>query len=237
MIIHDDETIVTSVGRMIRNTVSQLPNLETKVSEYPEIFHNEIHLVNEMWTCDGLRKIHLEYGETGKKNGNLEVLHCVFFPDPLYNLPIFGCDIVANHIKVTAAIVDISPVHRNKDIYKKIKPIADQYHDFDFRKLPAWADIFSPYCKFMRLNEDWDKVHYYELLQKYLNVYCEAVNNAEKGSIEAAYKRYQDQTYYCKKQKMNRKTEGVLSQWFDKEWANNYIENTLFDNPKPILNL
>ena len=106
MIIHDDETIVTSISRVIRSTVETLPNLQYKNAEYPEIFHNDIHLVNEMWTCDGLRKIHLEYGETA----NLEVMHCVFFPDPKFNLPIFGCDIVANQHRVTAAIVDLSPV-------------------------------------------------------------------------------------------------------------------------------
>ena len=89
----------------------------------------------------------------------------------------------------------------------------------------------------MRLNEDWEKVNYYEILQKYLEVHCEAVNNAEKGSMEDTYKRYQDQVYYCKKQKMNRKTEAVLSKWFDKEWADNYIDNVLFDNPPPMLTL
>ena len=233
MIIQDDETIVTSISRVIRSTVATLPNLEYKHPEYPEIFHNDIHLVNEMWTCDGLRKIHLEYGETK----NLEVMHCVLFPDPKYKLPIFGCDIVANEHRVTAAIVDLSPVHGVKDVYQKIKPICESYNDFDYRKLPDWADIFSPYCKFMRLNEDWEKVNYYEILRKYLEVYCEAVKNAEKGSIEDTYKRYQDQVYYCKKQKMNRKTEAVLSKWFDKEWADNYIDNVLFDNPPPMLTL
>ena len=36
---------------------------------------------------------------------------------------------------------------------------------------------------------------------------------------------------------MNRKTEAVLSKWFDKEWADNYIDNVLFDNPPPMLTL
>ncbi len=233
MIIKDDESIVTSMARVIRNAVDTLPNVNTKESEFPEIRHNDVHLVNEMWTCDGLRKVHLEYGETG----SLEVMHCVFFPDPLYNLPIFGCDIVANQHRVTAAIVDISPVHGVKDIYKDIKPICEEFHDFDYRKLPAWADIFSPYCKFMRLNEEWEKVAYWQIVDKYLKVFCKEVNNAKKGSIEDAYKRYQDQLYYCKKPKMNRKTEAVLSKWFDKEWADNYIDNVLFDNPPPLLTL
>ena len=45
-------------------------------------------------------------------------------------------------------------------------------------------------------------------------------------------RRYDDQLWYCTSQMKNKKTEAVLSQWFDNSWATKYIQNVLFDKPK-----
>ena len=39
------------------------------------------------------------------------------------------------------------------------------------------------------------------------------------------------------KQKQNKKTEAVLGSWFDPNWAKNYIDTVLFDQPKPFLRM
>ena len=44
-------------------------------------------------------------------------------------------------------------------------------------------------------------------------------------------KRIDDQSWYCTSQRKNKKTKAVLTQWFDEEWADNYINNVLFDKP------
>ena len=98
---------VNEVEHLIKGAVEKLPDLEYKHPGYPEIFHNDVHIVNEMWKCPQLRKIHIETGETK----HLEVLHCVLYPYPEYNLPIFGCDIVDNGKIITAAIADLSLIH------------------------------------------------------------------------------------------------------------------------------
>ena len=62
------------------------------------------------------------------------------------------------------------------------------------------------------------------------------VQNAEKSDDkDATYRRYEDQVYYCEQQKQNKKTETVLSAWFDSKWAKNYIHNVLFDSPKLLV--
>ena len=225
--------IIDDVAQSIRRIAYAIPNLKYLPEDHnTSIVKDDITINNEMWSCAQLRKIHLETCKTKY----LDVLHCVFFPDPRYKLPIFGCDIIANNRIVTAAIVDVSPVKGvRSNFYKDIKPISEKYMDFDFRKLPLWADIFSPHCKFMRLHKQHEQIMYIQLLEEYLTVYVNAVKKAEKDkNLDSSYERYQDQIYYCTQQKRNKKTEAVLGSWFDPNWARDYIDTVLFDKPKPL---
>ena len=43
--------------------------------------------------------------------------------------------------------------------------------------------------------------------------------------------RMDDQIYYCKQQRKNKKTIAVLSNWFDPLFARKYIDEVLFDIP------
>ena len=125
-------SIVEDVSDLIRQVVQELPGFEKMDNEYPEIDHEQVHIVNEMWKSTGLRKIHLE---TGKAQG-MDVLHCVLFPDPRYNIPIFGCDIVATPATVTAAIVDVSPVYGAERVYPDIARVANNFTFKHKRHLP-----------------------------------------------------------------------------------------------------
>jgi phycocyanobilin:ferredoxin oxidoreductase len=223
--------IVSDVADIIRSAVKTLPITKMEC-DFPEIHKDDVTIVNEMWHCPGLRKLHLETGRTK----NLEVLHCVLYPDPAYPIPIFGCDIVANDKVVTAAIVDVSPVrHLNQiDIYPAVTKISNRFQFKERRALPLWSDdIFSPHCKFMRLRTYNERIDYCELLSQLLTVYCGLVEQAELDTDWVnTMLRLDDQIYYCKQQKKNQKTIAVLSRWFDPLWARNYIDTILFDEPR-----
>ena len=225
--------LVDDIASIIRHSAESLPKVEVLQNDFAVVEHNEVHIVNEMWQCPGLRKIHLEVAKTKL----LDVLHCVYFPDPRYNLPIFGADIIATPTVVTAAIADISPVTGSEYIYDKVKEVSDNFKFKESRPLPEWADIFSPYMKFQRIREDIERANFYCLVMEYLIIYRDAVKNAKKGSMEDTYKRYQDQCRYSDQQRKNPKTLAVLSNWFDKEWAEDYINDILFCKPKPMLTL
>ena len=224
---------VDDIASLIRSSAESLPEVKIQHSDFEEVKHNEVTIINEMWECPGLRKVHLEVAKTK----HLDVLHCVFFPDPRYNLPIFGADIIATPTVMTAAIVDVSPITGGEYIYDKIKIISDNFTFKEPRPLPEWADIFSPYMKFQRIREDIEKVHFYQVVMEYLIIYCDAVKNAKRGSMEETYNRYQEQCRYSTQQRKNPKTIAVLSNWFDREWADNYINDILFCKPKPMLTL
>ena len=181
-----------------------------------------------MYKAPGLRKMHLELAEIN----DMKILHCVFFPEPSYNIPIFGCDIVANSKTVTAAIVDVSPVH-GFDNWDEIREISNNFNFSGKRPLPLWGDeIFSPYCKFTRLTEDIDMANFFCLVQNYLVVYCKLIKEAKKDTFWVnTMKRLDDQIWYCESQKKNDKTRNILLKYFDEEWVNNYMDNILFDEP------
>lgn len=71
-----------------------------------------------------------------------------------------------------------------------------------------------------------------QLVERYLDIYIEHVYGAERDPQWInTMKRMDDQIWYCKQQRQNKKTKAVLGQWFDPEWAQDYIDNTLFDTP------
>ena len=84
------------------------PNLTNIISNKTG---RELFIENEFHSAKGFRKLHIEVAEFSK---NLKILHCVFFPDPKFDIPIFGMDLVKINDIVSAAIVDLSPVSQNQ---------------------------------------------------------------------------------------------------------------------------
>ena len=111
------------IADLIRNAALSFDGVEPLECDCEHIDFEAGWIKNEMWKAPGFRKIHLETSEVK----GLDVLHCVFFPDYNYNIPIFGCDIVATKTVITAAIVDISPVRGSEKIYEQIAPISNSY--------------------------------------------------------------------------------------------------------------
>ena len=221
-------SLVQHVASIIRNSCENLPDLKPHHNAYPIIEKKDNFIVNEMHECRGLRKVHLETGYTD----NIEVMHCVLYPDPEYPIPIFGADIVATPTVVTAAIADISPVYKTDKIYKKLGILASKYEFKEKRPLPEWADIFSPYCQFMRLRNEEEKSLYGCMIEEFIDFYVDIVKKAKKDNDWVnTMLRFDDQIHYCKQQRKNKKTKAVLSKWFSPEFAEGYINDILFDIP------
>ena len=104
--------IIDDLANIIRKHQKTLPNVEILDvdDEFAEVYKptedGDLSIKNEMYSCTGLRKVHLEIASLGP----LDILHCIWYPEPDFDLPIFGADIVATPKMITAAICDISPV-------------------------------------------------------------------------------------------------------------------------------
>ena len=186
---------------------------------------------NELRQCRGLRKLHLE---TARLGAGLQILHCVFFPDPRFDLPVFGADIVAGPAGVSAAIVDLSPVvgglPAGIDAALAARPAR---HYSQERELPPWGSIFSPYVRFVRPSSAEEEQSFIAEVGEILAVLAEAVCStaAQTPDHPSTLERWQGQLRYCKQQKQNDKTRRVLEKAFNPAWADRYIEELLFDDP------
>ena len=191
----------------------------------------ELFIRNEVHRSRGLRKLHLE---TARLGGGLQILHCVFFPDPCFDLPVFGADVVAGRAGVSAAIADLSPVDGTLP-----KPMAAALADrpiapfSQVRDLPAWGSIFSPHVLFVRPTSPQEEAGFIEAVNGMLEVMGEAVSRSPRQAWNdpATLRRWEGQLLYCKQQKQNDKTRRVLEKAFDLHWADHYIEQLLFDDP------
>ena len=222
--------LVKDMALMLSYAMQDIPDVEPLENSLSEVEKDGLIIKNTMYKAPGLRKMHLELAEIG----GIKILHCVFFPDPSYNLPIFGCDVVATDKSVTAAIVDVSPISGVDDrFYSQIRKISNNFHFSERRPLPLWADeIFSPYCKFMRISKEIEVANFYCIVMNYLNIFSNDIHHTLKDDVWVdTMRRFDDQVYYCNQQKKNDKTRGILEKLFDKEWADEYINTVLFDLP------
>jgi phycocyanobilin:ferredoxin oxidoreductase len=232
--------LVDALADRIRACRSQLPALEPLAipAELEAISGSldgdALFIRNEVHRCRGLRKLHLE---TARLGAGLQILHCVFFPDPHYALPVFGADIVAGRAGVSAAIVDLSPVGEGLPpailtaLETRRRPPFSQV-----RELPAWGSIFSPQVLFVRPEGPQEEGWFVDEVAFILELLGAAAAVAEPQPTDhpATVVRWQGQLDYCRQQKRNDKTRRVLEKAFDPHWADRYIEELLFDDPPAL---
>ena len=221
--------------KLIKNRINTLADVEplsidSKLSKiYSNINNEELFIINEFYKARGFRKIHFEVAKLGK---SLQILHCVLFPDPCYELPIFGADLVFNSNNISAAIVDLSPVgnHLPDSLISQIRSL--KVPEFkEPGKLPEWGIIFSPYVCFIRPVDFVEEKLFLKLIDQYLSLLLDSlvkINSDEINSYDTMI-RFDYQKRYCSNQKRNDKTRSILTNYFGSSWADEYIDKILFE--------
>ena len=227
------ESIAQSI-RIRRSDFEDLSLLEidprlTKIRG--ELEGNEVTIKNELYKARGLRKLHLEIAILGS---SLQVLHCVFFPEPTFDIPIFGADIVVGPSGISAAIVDLSPVGEELPPFVKDELTKIQIPSFkNKRELPVWGSIFSSHVHFVRPDGSLEEKAFKSLLEKYLQLLSDSLQLVTPDSPDSpsTLRRLGYQELYCLQQKRNDKTRNILSKAFSPKWAEEYIDILLFEGP------
>ena len=168
------DPLILTLLQNIRGHRSKLKNLKSLKLDpkFTNIVSDEegqeLYIENEFHKAEGFRKLHIEVAEFSKR---LKILHCVFFPDPKYDIPIFGMDLVKVNEVVSAAIVDLSPSSKNQDIKhsKLLLPIDKNIFESE-REIPKWGDIFSKNVFFASLKKESEKNSFCTVVDHYLRV-------------------------------------------------------------------
>ena len=220
---------------LIKNRINSLTDveplyIEPKLSKiYSKINKEDLFIINEFYQAKGFRKIHLEVAKLGK---SLQILHCVFFPDPCYEIPIFGTDLVVNSNNISAAIVDLSPVGKYlpDSLISQIRSLEVPKFN-ESGKLPEWGFIFSPYVCFIRPVDSLEEKLFLELIDQYLSLLLSLLVKVGKDEINSlgTMNRLNYQKRYCLNQKRNDKTKRILTNFFGSSWADEYINKILFE--------
>ena len=219
---------------IIKNRIDALSDVKSlsfdpKTSEiYGELNKEELFIINEFYQAKGFRKIHLEVAKLGN---SFQILHCVLFPDPCFDLPIFGVDLVFSSNNISAAIVDLSPVW--KQIPHFLISQMESLHISQFKEpriMPDWGYIFSPYVCFIRPVDVYEEKSFLSLIDQYLSILSSVVVIVKSDEINSSdtISRFEYQKRYCLNQKRNDKTRVILSKFFGSSWTEEYIEKILF---------
>lgn len=182
---------------------------------------------NHCYQAPPFRKLHLELARVGE---SLDILHCVMFPEPRYDLPMFGCDLVGGRGQISAAIVDLSPVTGQLPAaYTSALSALPQLTFSQPRELPPWGHIFSPFCIFIRPQGDTEEQQFLDRIGEYLTLHCQLSQQAVPTDQPEAV--IAGQRQYCHQQQQNDKTRRVLEKAFGSAWAERYMTTVLFDLP------
>ena len=228
------DPLILTLLQNIRGHRSKLKNLKfIKVDpNLSNITSNEkgkeFYIENEFHQAKGFRKLHIEVAEFSKR---FKILHCVFFPDPKYDIPIFGMDLVKVNEIVSAAIVDLSPSSKNQNIkYDKFLSLIDRSVFESEREIPVWGEIFSRNVFFASLKNEIEKNAFCKIVDQYLLVLLKLSKSISPDyDQEIIQERTNFQKNYCIQQMKNEKTSLVLLKYFDKKWVDEYIKKVLFD--------
>lgn len=187
---------------------------------------------NRCYQSKQFRKMHLELARVGNM---LDILHCVMFPHPEYNIPMFGCDLVGGRGQISAAIADLSPVNLQRILPEGYDTQLSKLTVPNFsqpRELPEWGNIFSDFCIFIRPSSVEEETWFLNHVESFLEIHCsqaiasQPITELEMQEVIAGQKNY------CTKQQQNDKTRRVLEKAFGVDWAENYMTKVLFDLPE-----
>jgi len=204
-----------SYKNILNKIASELQSI-LQLSAAFEIPTEDFGWSNKRYVGDNFRLAHIErYSDS-----NLEVLHFTCFPNPTFQHPIFGFDIITTDKKPLAAFMDWSPVDNTTRIKTGFK------YEKDY-PLPDWAKIiFSETPLAIVPNDSEMNTLSFDITQNF-EIYLDILNNS-KESLDRVDYIVAAQNRYCENQQKNQRTYNVLKAKLGEERAKYFITNILF---------
>jgi phycocyanobilin:ferredoxin oxidoreductase len=218
----------------------QLPDPVKEDPAWPRL-----QIENRAYSSYAFRKLHME---VAVRQDGLQVVHCVMYPRPEFDLPILSMDLVTNGERVTLAIIDPCPVTGNLSLppfyVKSVTELQIKYGLESNRTIPDWGSaIFSKLCVIVRPSAPQEVAKFLKYTIALANFHVQlgrlavpvggavtAIGETEKSTeqrkleIKAAHARY------SAKQLENDKTRKVLEKAFGSGPSEEYMTAVMFDS-------
>jgi len=190
-------------------------------------------IVNICASSKEYRKIRMTYYDAGD---NTQVFNAVWYPDPEYNLPVLGIDILAFNRKKYLAIVDFQPLHNQESDHTAtyehlLEPIKENYESLKGRMSSKFYDetqFFSQQMLFARFDDE--KVVQDDLFpafQSYVKTHVDLLKSVERDPSETKFVLERQAAYDAYSAERDPAT-GLFAAMFGAEWANDFVHDFLF---------
>jgi phycocyanobilin:ferredoxin oxidoreductase len=200
--------ILNKIASELQGTLEQSGGIEIPTEDFG--------WSNKRYVGDNYRLAHIErYSDS-----NLEVLHFTCFPNPTFQHPIFGFDIITTDKKPLAAFMDWSPVDNTTRIKTGYK------YEKDY-PLPDWAKIIFSETPLAIVPTDNEMNTLSNDITSNFQIYLDILNNSKEALDRMNYI-IAAQNRYCENQQKNQRTYNVLKAKIGEERAKYFINNILF---------
>jgi len=208
---------------------------------YKENLEKKSRIVNICLSSAEYRKIRLTYYDAGDKT---QVFNSLWYPDPKYNLPVLGIDLLAFNRKRYLAVVDFQPLHQDEDDHAStyehlLAPIKEKYDSLKGRMSSRFYDetqFFSQQMLFSRFESE-NVVHeeLFPAFKSYVKAHLDLVrstkaNPSDSQKVLARQKEYD--TYSAERDP----AIGLFVSMFGKKWADDFIHDFLFSMSERMVN-
>lgn len=222
------------LGHM-KETLTNLQADESSLADfgYMENKSKKARIVNQCYSSDEYRKIRMTYYDAGD---NTQVFNSVWYPDPKYNLPVLGIDLLAFNRKKYLAIVDFQPLYAKEDDHATtyehlLKPIKNHYESLKGRMSSKFYDetkFFSQQMLFARFeDESVVSKDLFPAFKRYVQIHNKLIAKVKPDheGQEAVLERQRDYDTYSAERDP---ATGLFAAMFGKEWADDFVFDFLF---------
>ncbi|KAL3897340.1 MAG: hypothetical protein SGARI_006946 [Bacillariaceae sp.] len=168
---------------------------------------------------------------------NTQVFNSVMYPDPEYDLPVLGVDILCFNRKKYLAIVDFQPIHDNEEDHAAryehlLKPIKEQYDSLKGRMSSKFYDEtqhFSQQMLFARFDdEEVVSRDLFPAFQSYVQTHLDLIKSTDRRpqDVQRVLECQKDYDTYSAERDP---ATGLFTAMFGAKWAQDFVHDFLFD--------
>jgi 15,16-dihydrobiliverdin:ferredoxin oxidoreductase len=190
-------------------------------------------IVSMCLSSDEYRKIRLTYYDAGD---NTQVYNAVLYPDPKYNLPVLGIDLLAFNRKKFLSIVDFQPLHEDEKDHALpfeglLEPIKEKYETLKGRMSSKFYDetkFFSQQMLFARFeDEEVISRDLFPAFQSYVQTHLDLIRTCEPDAknTDAVMERQKEYDIYSAERDP---ATGLFAAMYGNDWAQGFVHDFLF---------